>query len=192
MRSGVLSASGRLVLFTDADGATPIEEERKLRDALERGAAIAVGSRVLKGEGVHRDRGWLRGLSAWTFRQTVRMEIKVPVRDTQCGFKMFCRDVGRQLFADCSETGYLFDILVLGAAERLGHRVVEVPVQWRDIAGSQVRLVRDSLKMWRGLRGMRHRVDELVAAATRAERRPHDRPRPEPSVHSSTVRRSLG
>src|SRR5439155_7458412 len=45
VRTGVLAAHGELILFADADGATPIEEETKLRLAIEQGADVAIGSR---------------------------------------------------------------------------------------------------------------------------------------------------
>jgi len=162
VRTGMLSGRGELLLFADADGATPIGEERKLRRAIERGVDIAVGSRVARHQGAAVQRSWSRAVQAWAFRQFVHRSLPLPIRDTQCGFKMFRREVGRRLFAACDEHGYLFDLFVLRLALRLGYTVEEVPVAWHDVAGSRLRPVRDPLAMWRGLRQMDARVDRAM------------------------------
>ena len=50
VRNGMLNARGRVVLFSDADLSSPIEEAPKLFGALEDGADIAIGSRWLRAE----------------------------------------------------------------------------------------------------------------------------------------------
>lgn len=162
IRTGMLSGRGELLLFADADGATPIGEEQKLRFAIERGADVAIGSRLGRDDGAAVQRSWSRAVQSWVFRQIVRRSMSIPIQDTQCGFKMFRRDAGRQVFATCDEDGYLFDLFVLQLALRLGYRVEEVPVAWRDVAGSRLRPIRDPLAMWRGLRELERRVNEAV------------------------------
>jgi dolichyl-phosphate beta-glucosyltransferase len=162
VRTGMLCGKGELLLFADADGATPIGEEQKLRHAIERGADVAIGSRVGQGEGVAVQRSWSRSVQGWAFRRFVRRSMPMPIQDTQCGFKMFRRDMGKQLFAACDEDGYLFDLFVLRLALRLGYTVEEVPVAWHDVAGSRLRPVRDPLAMWRGLRQMEGRVGQAM------------------------------
>lgn len=158
VRTGVLESSGRRVLFADADGATPIAEERKLAVALGRGAAVAAGSRYVPGPGVTRDRNLRRALMGGLFAWAARTLTGVTVRDTQCGFKMFDGTAGRELFAAGWETGYLFDVEVLALAERFGYLVAEVPINWSERPGSKVRLVRDSVRMLRDLWRLRGRL----------------------------------
>lgn len=158
VRTGVLASRGELVLFADADGATPIDQERPLREAICRGADVAAGSRLVAGEGLTRSRNVVRSWIGRAFAQLARRMLHLPVRDTQCGFKMFRGESARILFADVSETGYLFDLEVLVLAERLGLSVAEVPVNWREIPGAHFRLVRAVPQilggLWR-LRGLR-------------------------------------
>jgi dolichyl-phosphate beta-glucosyltransferase len=174
VRTGVLASAGRRVLFADADGATPIAEEWKLAAALDRGAAVAAGSRYVAGPGVRRDRNPRRALAGGVFAWAARTAVGVGVRDTQCGFKMFDGDTGRHLFGLGRETGYLFDVELLALAGRFGYPVAEVAVNWSERPGSKVRLVRDSLRMlgdlWR-LRGRlrRNPLPALVPAS--ADRR---------------------
>ena len=171
VRTGVLAAKGRRILFADADGATPIEEERRLSMAIANGAGVAAGSRYLPGPGVHRERNRKREAASAVFRTAARVLIGVGVKDTQCGFKMFEAHVGRTLFERSQENGYLFDIEVLARARRLGMQVAEVAVNWSEQAGSKVRFVRDSLRMFAGLWRLRRRLRTVAPAPTLAETR---------------------
>ncbi len=151
VRAGMLAARGEVVLFADADGATPIGEERALREAIRAGADVAVGSRRGGPCGPRADRPWCRDLAGRGFSRVARVYLGLQVADTQCGFKMFCRDLIPALFGPCREEGYLFDLYVLGAAARMGCHLAEVPVEWKEMPGSKVRLVRDSWRMLTGL-----------------------------------------
>src|SRR5713101_7110577 len=156
IRAGILAAAGELVLFADADGATPVEEESKLRLALLSGADMAVGSRLLSNGVVQCDRAWMRELLGRVFAEIAGRAFCLGVRDTQCGFKMFHREVALHLLEFCHEDGYLFDVELLAWGQRLGYRIVEVPVSWKDIPGSKVRLLRDGSRMLFGLFRLMH------------------------------------
>jgi len=145
VRSGVLEAVGTRILFADADAATPWQEEGKLRAAIDQGADVAVGSRLARDHRVEVRRFLGRGLAGRLFARLVRRMFRLPVRDTQCGFKMFRGETGRGLFKACDEDGYLFDVLVLALAARRGHRIAEVPIAWSDRPGSKVRPIRDGV-----------------------------------------------
>ncbi len=157
VRSGVLASHGRLVLFADADGATPIAEEAALAEAIAAGADVAVGSRLLAG--ADRRRHPFRALVGWAFAAVARRLLKLSIRDTQCGFKMFRGDAGREIFSQVREARYLFDLEVLVLADRLGLKTVEVPVQWREIPGGHfhiaTELPRTCVELWRLRRRLR-------------------------------------
>ena len=82
-----------------------------------------------------------------------RWWLGISVRDTQCGFKMFRREVGCKLFSISRESGYLFDLELLILAERLGYEVAEVGVNWTDVAGGHLKPARElgrvALGLWR-------------------------------------------
>lgn len=165
VRTGVLAANGRAILFADADGATPIGEEWRLAGALRRGADVAIGSRLISGPGVHRERTRKRAYAGRIFAWAARRSLGLSVRDTQCGFKLFERSAARDLFSRTSEEGYLFDLELLAVANRLGLRVEEVAVSWADVPGSKVSLARDGWKMARGLWKLRARISALPTLA---------------------------
>ena len=165
VRTGMLAARGATLLFADADGATPIAEECALRAALERGADVAVGSRLVAAAGVARRRTWGRAIIGRGFAWMARLLLPVAVRDTQCGFKMFRGEFGKRLFGLARENGYLFDLELLMIADRLGCRVVEVPVNWCDRPGSRLHLRRDWWKILTGLWRLRCRRASLRTSA---------------------------
>lgn len=164
VRDGVLAAESDLILFADADGATPISEERLLREAIDAGADLAVGSRLIGPRSLV-ERAPHRDLLGRAFSVAVRLAVPVGVRDPQCGFKMFRRGIGRHLFQLCSEDGYLFDLQVLAEAGKLGYHFREVAVRWHEMPGSKVRLVRDTWRMLRGLARVRRSVRGIAADA---------------------------
>jgi dolichyl-phosphate beta-glucosyltransferase len=162
VRTGVLASQGRLVLFADADGATPIEEERRLAEAIARGADVAVGSRLLAAPGVHRSRAWARGLAGRLFAAVARRLLGLSIRDTQCGFKMFRAEPARRLFSLAREPRYLFDLEILALAVRLGYRIEEVPVNWREVPGGHLHLARELPKVAGDLWRIRRRLREQI------------------------------
>jgi dolichyl-phosphate beta-glucosyltransferase len=147
VRTGVINAVGRIVLFADADGATPISEIERLEAALDSGADMAVGSRALRAAGVRVHAKLYRHLIGRTFHFLVEWLADGGVKDTQCGFKLFRSRVAQDLFSRMRMNGFSFDVELLVMARRQGYKVAEVPVNWTHQPGSKVRLTRDSLRM---------------------------------------------
>ena len=77
-----------------------------------------------------------------------RRAVRLPVLDTQCGFKLFRRDCARELFADLNESGWAFDVEVLYRAQLTGYGIAEVAVDWHEVDGSKVSPVRDAIRMF--------------------------------------------
>ncbi len=151
VRAGVLACHGDLVLVTDADLSTPIEELDRLLEALE-GCAVAVGSRYVAGARVEVAQRLGRRLLGRAFNLLVRALVLPGVRDTQCGAKLFRRDVALAVFEGCRSDGFAFDVEVLALTRSLGHLLVEVPVAWRNSPESRVRPLVDVPRMLRAER----------------------------------------
>jgi dolichyl-phosphate beta-glucosyltransferase len=159
VRRGVLEAQGEFVLFTDADLSAPIEEANKLLAALETsGVDAAVGSRALDRRLIGVRQPWRRELAGRVFNLLVRLFTGLRIRDTQCGLKLFRRASTRRAFELQQVTGFGFDPEVLFLIERLGGRVVEVPVRWNDSPATTVRFLRDSTRMFLDLVRLRGRA----------------------------------
>ena len=147
VREGLLRSRGEIVLFSDADLSTPIEELAKLEDALERGADVAIGSRALPDSNLVVRQAWVRETMGKTFNVLVRLFTGLPFRDTQCGFKLMRGEMARSLAAEMREDGFAFDVELILLANRRGATIVELPVTWRNDERSRVNAVSDPVRM---------------------------------------------
>ena len=147
VRSGVVNARGDLILFADADGATPIREIERLEAAVAAGADVAIGSRALRSGEVEVRARLHRRLIGRAFHSLVSLCGVGQIADTQCGFKLFRGPVGHALFSRMRTAGFSFDVEVLLMARLCGFRIAEVPVNWVHQPGSRVNLVTDSARM---------------------------------------------
>jgi dolichyl-phosphate beta-glucosyltransferase len=147
VRTGMLSAKGRYALYNDADGATPIVEIERLLEAVKAGAEIVIGSRAMFSRETAVTTVWYRKFMGRVFNATVNFLILPGIADTQCGFKLFSRDTALYVFSRQSAERFSFDVEVLFIARKAGFRIVEVPINWVNVPGSKVDLVRDSIAM---------------------------------------------
>lgn len=171
VREGVLAATGDVSLMCDADLSTPIEELRKLRGWLERSYDVVIGSRDMPDSRLDPPQPLTRRWMARTFRALRRRLLLPALQDTQCGFKLFRREAAREIFSRARVDGWLFDCEVLGIADRLGYRIKEIGVVWRDDPDSRVRAWRESLTALPTLLSIRRRVNRLArrVAGTKSE-----------------------
>jgi len=151
VRTGMLGAKGDLVLFCDADLATPQEETEKLLDHIQKGADVAFGSRPLQESSLEVRQPWFREFLGRAFNKAVQLLAVRGIDDTQCGFKMFRREAAQEIFRRCKLDGFSFDFEALMIGRDLGYRMDEVPIRWAHQEGSKVVLLRDGPRMLRDL-----------------------------------------
>ncbi len=138
VQAGMLAATGEFRLFTDADGATPIAELKRLEPAFAAGADVVIGSRALHDPAVAVRLRPHRALAGRVFNRLVTLVGVRGIADTQCGFKAFTAAATRRLFGALETQGFGFDVELLLRAQAAGYRIVEVAVNWQDQAGSKV------------------------------------------------------
>jgi glycosyltransferase involved in cell wall biosynthesis len=155
VRTGMLAASGDLVLFSDADLAVPIEEVTRLIDLQQSGYDVVIASR--EGSGARRiGEPWHRHAMGRAFNALVRLLVVPGIHDTQCGFKLFTREACFSIFSAlrlydesspelAAAAVTAFDVEVLFLARLKGFRIAEAPVTWRFGEQSKVSCVRDSV-----------------------------------------------
>ena len=153
VRRGMNAAIGRLQLFTDADGATPIQELARLEQAMASGADVAIGSRALASRlpGYAVQARLHRTVLSSLFNSLIRQRGLTGINDTQCGFKLFRQSVAADLFNVSSIDGFGFDLELLYVAQQRGYRIAEIPVNWSHQPGSKFRVIRDGIAMLREL-----------------------------------------
>jgi dolichyl-phosphate beta-glucosyltransferase len=139
VKAGMLEASGDLVIFADADMATPPSELPKLVRALEK-ADVALGSRIQPdGSDMRATQPRYRRALGALFHLLASIWVVGDVKDTQCGFKGFTRAAARDVFARQKVTSIVFDVEVIHLARRRGYKVTVVPITWEDVRGSRMR-----------------------------------------------------
>ncbi len=153
VRNGMLSASGEVILFTDADLSSPIEESVKLFDALQQGADVAMGSRWLRAELQSYRQPLYRQMLGRMFNLALRLTLGLQFKDTQCGFKAFTRKAAQTIFPRQRIDRWGFDPEILYLARKFDFKTVEVPVSWAHDHRSKINPVLDGSKMlWEILR----------------------------------------
>jgi dolichyl-phosphate beta-glucosyltransferase len=172
------AAVGRLQLFTDADGATPIQELARLEEAIANGADVAIGSRSLASQlpDYAVQTRWYRTILSSLFNSLIQKKGLSGIADTQCGFKLFRQTVAADLFRVSSIDGYSFDLELLYVAQQRGYRIAEIPVNWSHQPGSKFRVFRDGVAMLRELAVIRRNGNKGCYAAPAHPRDFHPAP----------------
>jgi glycosyltransferase involved in cell wall biosynthesis len=173
VRNGVLHANGDIILFTDADLSSPIQESRKLFAALDKGADVTFGSRWLQAELQTERQPLYRQVFGRIFNLLLRIILGLKYKDTQCGFKAFSRKAAHQIFSRQMIDRWGFDPEILFLAEKFGFNVAEVPVEWAHDDRSKINPVVDGFKMftemlrvrWADLSGKYDRGVTMYAAS---------------------------
>jgi dolichyl-phosphate beta-glucosyltransferase len=151
VRSGILHALGDIVMFTDADLSSPIEEAEGLFKAISHGADIAIGSRWLATSRQTHRQPLYRQVFGRCFNALTRLVMSLPFADTQCGFKAFTRTAAQTVFQLQTIERWGFDPEILFIALKRGYRVEEVPVSWAHDERTRISYLRDGLQMLKEL-----------------------------------------
>jgi dolichyl-phosphate beta-glucosyltransferase len=146
VRTGVLAASGELVLTSDADLSVPIETFDRFAAALATGADVVIASRRLPGARILVRQRRVRESMGWAFTRLANAVLGMRLSDFTCGFKLFHADAARALFGAQRRDDWSFDAEILYRAQRGGWRIVEVPVEWTNRPDSRVRTTRAAVE----------------------------------------------
>jgi len=150
LRMAWLRSQADIVAYTDVDLSTDLGALLPLVAPLVSGHSdVAVGSRLAWG--ARTSRGIKREVLSRGYNRLLRLTLRTPARDAQCGFKALRAAVARQLVPAVRDDGWFFDTELLIRARRAGYRVFEVPVDWIDDEDSRVEILRTS---WDDLRGV--------------------------------------
>jgi glycosyltransferase involved in cell wall biosynthesis len=165
LRYGMTRTRGRNVLFADAGLCVPYRIAKIALAMLDMHMCdVAHGSRRMRGS-VKRSQPLYRQIGSRMFGIVVHAFMGIPlyISDTQCGFKLYRREVAQALYAATVTDGFMFDIEVLLRALKSKKRVLEFPVLWSNDADSRMSPRRDSFKFLTDLAHIR-----LVLAGRRA------------------------
>lgn len=159
IREAVSRATGKIIGYADADNKVPIEDFDKLRPALASGIEMVIGSRR-NGAVIEKAQPLYRRVGSTGFHFFMQTVVGLAgIQDTQCGFKFFQHNVAKELFRRQKIDGYMFDVEILAIGRRLGYRIEQIPIRWRDDADSRLDLVAGNLRNVRDIFriGLEHR-----------------------------------
>jgi dolichyl-phosphate beta-glucosyltransferase len=144
---GGKTATGDLIGFVDADGATPPSAFLDLVDSIG-DAGLILASRRLPGAVVSPRQPLRRRIASRVFNAIVRALFKIPITDTQCGAKLLSADAWNAVAPKIGLTRWAFDVDLIFQTRRAHYPIREIPTVWHDVPGSRLRLGRTSLQMF--------------------------------------------
>ncbi|MEE0969381.1 MAG: glycosyltransferase [Clostridia bacterium] len=159
VREAVLASSGDIVMFTDADIAYGVDTISCMIEALDNvpDASIAIGSRNLTGDGYD---GYtaLRKLASKAYIKVLNIAGGLKLSDSQCGCKAYRGPEAKKIFKSCKVDGFAFDFETILRAQKLGFKIIEVPVKIVNHRESKINVFRDAFKMLGDLRRIKREI----------------------------------
>jgi len=153
----------QLLAFVDADGSIPAREVLRLLSLAESSTLTneALFASRVKMLGHTIERHFHRHVLGRIYASIIGSLLKVPVYDSQCGFKIIRAEIWREIKTELSENGFAFDVDLLLALRKQGVSVKEIPIDWADVPGSKVSLICDSFRMFLAVIRLRGRYQQL-------------------------------
>jgi len=133
VRMGMIDSKGDFIMFMDSGGNVPLSYILTGLNMIKSGQChVAMGSRRLPDSKIRKQLVWYRRLSSVLFRFVVKRYLSIPdfLTDTQCGFKLYNGEIGRDLYTDCLTEGFSFDLEIILRAQKAGYVMKEFPVEW--------------------------------------------------------------
>jgi len=151
VKAGALAARGKIVLYMDADNATPLSEFEKFKPAFKKGADVIVGSRAVDRKQVKVHQPLYREVIGRVGNIIIQLLVVPGISDTQCGFKAFTLRAAQSIFPLQTIERFGFDVELLFIAKIQGFSILETSVQWMDDPNTRVNAFRDSIRTFADL-----------------------------------------
>jgi glycosyltransferase involved in cell wall biosynthesis len=146
LKNSFKQSNGNILVYMDADLATDIEYLTQLIDAVTvEGYQLATGSRRLSQSKAKRT--FTRTATSKVYNSMVRLFLRSNIKDHQCGFKAFQREILLPLLDEVEANHWFWDTETIVRAQRKGYQIKEIPVEWKGTRETKVKLFRDSFDM---------------------------------------------
>jgi dolichyl-phosphate beta-glucosyltransferase len=158
VRFGILRATGRIVMFADSGLCVPYEIAKVGMLMIDMNMCdIANGSRRARGSIVVAQPLYRR-VGSRAYKAFIHLFMGIPryISDTQCGFKLYRRDVAYALFGPAFTDGFMFDTEIILRALRARYRILEFPVLWSNDADTRYDPVKGTIRNLRELLRIRY------------------------------------
>lgn len=143
VREGMLSAQGKIRLFTDADNSTDISNFEKMRPLFDKGYDVVISTRHpkdAKGARQEVSQSWYKRLMGIIGNLYIQMMAVPGIWDTQNGFKAFRNCAAQKIFSRTKINRWAFDVEALNLARKFKYKIGIIPIHWKNDPSSQVSL----------------------------------------------------
>jgi glycosyltransferase involved in cell wall biosynthesis len=149
IKNGLESAKGDLVGYTDADCSTRPEILHRLFAVLELTPSLdcIVGSREITGA-VVLNKTLKRKIMSRVFNTLVNLYFNTGLKDTQCGAKVIRSSMIPKIMPNLLLSDMSFDVNFIVDVQKVGGKILEMPIEWEDDQGSTIKPIKTSLIMF--------------------------------------------
>lgn len=142
VKRGIIEkATGDIIMFMDADNATPISEIAKFLPYFDQGYDVVIGSRYTNPDLVKVHQPFYRIVLSRMSNMLIQFLAVPGIKDTQLGFKAFTSKAAKDIFPRVKVLRWGFDMEVLTIALNRGYKIKEIGVSWTEHGGGHVPLI---------------------------------------------------
>ncbi len=141
VRTGMLSAAGKFVVFMDADLSVPLNYLDDIVEALDK-FDVAIASRRVRGAVIKKHQPFIRETMGRVFTKITQVVMASDVADFTCGLKGFRREAARKVFGKSIINRWAYDSEIIFLAQKFGFSIKQVPIVWINRQDSRVRVGR--------------------------------------------------
>ena len=147
IKKGVMKARGKYIMFADAGYCVPFSYINEGIRILEKGNDCALASRAFRNSQIKKKQPLYRQIGSKIFGLVVRNILGVPknIRDTQCGFKIYKKNVAKNLFGKLRTKSFMADIELILRAKKSNFRMDQFSVEWRNDPDTKFNPLKGSL-----------------------------------------------
>ncbi len=161
VKAGLLEAIGDIILFIDSGGCIPYTDvDRGVKLIQEKQSDIAHASRKLPASKINQSKSLFRRILSKVFRIVIPMYMGIYGRysDTQCGLKIYKKEVGQKIYKDCITQGFMFDIETIIRGEKYNYTIKEFPIHWFADPDSRLTASNTIMSMFKELKAIKKAV----------------------------------
>jgi glycosyltransferase involved in cell wall biosynthesis len=141
------------VSYMDIDLSTGLDALIRAVNLLNEGEDIVVGNRLDKNSEI--ERCFKREFISRSYNVIIKFMLGIHFNDAHCGFKTGRREVIQKLLPYIVDNEWFFDTEILFYAEKLGYRIKEIPVVWKEDPDTKAKIFKDAHDDLRGLHRLR-------------------------------------
>lgn len=96
-------------------------------------------------------KNFLRNILGIFFKLFCFLLFKINISDTQCGFKLYKKNIAKKVFSNLITNGYVHDIEIAYKCRKNNFIITELPVMWEHKSNGKINILIDPFKMLIGL-----------------------------------------